>query len=99
APGGFLTEVFVRDGQHVRQGDILAVLKNPQLDLDWRLVEADQALRAEQCQALVGQLAVIDVPVGEGESLGEIRQELHTLAQQSATMKTRRDALVLRAPC
>jgi len=99
APGGFLNEVFVRDGQYVRQGDILAVLKNPHLELDWRLVEADQSLRAEQGQALTSQLAVLDIPVNDSESLGEIRQELHTLAQQSATLKRRRDTLVLRAPC
>src|SRR5205823_1319962 len=40
-----------------------------------------------------------DFPIHERESLEETRQELRTLAQQSATSKAHRDALVLRAPC
>lgn len=98
-PGGFLEQVYVRDGQRVERGDILAVLRNPKLNLERRLNEADQALRAEQTQALTSQLAVQDAPALGNDSLGEVQQEIRALAQQSATLKTHGDALVLRAPC
>ena len=99
ASGGFLTQVLVRDGQQIKKGDTLAVLTNPQLDLDVRMIEADQALRIEQGQTLIGQLALFGFHSHEKEGPGEIQQELRTLAQQAATIKSHRDALILRAPC
>ena len=98
-PGGFLVQTFAKDGQHVRKGDILAVLRNPQMNLDARLNEADQTLRAEQLQALLGQLAVHENPGAQWDSRAEIQQELQTLAHQYGNLKARVGDLILRAPC
>lgn len=99
APGGFLEQVWIRDGQCVRRGDILAVLKNPPLELERRLNEAELALRVEQSQALTNQLALPEATALPTQDLGEIQQEMRSLAQQSATLRARAEALVLRAPC
>ena len=99
APGGFLVQTFVKDGQQVRKGDLLAVLRNPQVNMDLRLTEADQALRHDQFQALLGQQAVFANAGAEWDSRTEIVHELETLAQRNAMLKARAADLVLRAPC
>jgi putative peptide zinc metalloprotease protein len=99
ASGGILAQTMVRDGQRVQQGDIIAVLRNPNLELDLRLNDAEQALRGEQRQAVLSQLALFDGASSESASLAEIEQDSRTLAQQNAALKARAAALVLRAPC
>jgi multidrug resistance efflux pump len=98
SPGGFLVQTFARKGQYVKKGDILAVFRNPKLDLDLRLNEADRTLRFEQLQSLTAQLALDPDPGSDWDSRAEIQQELHTLAQQHATYSVRAHDLVVRAP-
>lgn len=99
APGGFLQDLHVRDGQRVRQGDVLAILHNPDLECQLRMNEAEQALRQRQQQAFVGYLALFLEFKASGEGYEEINHELHALAEQHAFLKDQKDALTLRAPC
>lgn len=95
--GGFLDELFVRDGQRVRKGDVLAILRNPDLECRLRMNEADQALRREQVEAIVGHLAQFADFRSTGEGPEQIEHELRSLAEQEVFLKREKDALILRA--
>jgi len=98
--GGFVREIFVRDGQRVRAGEVLAVLSNPELEVKLRLNEADQPLREQQKNAQLVQLS--DGGISEGQAADDIRQtafELKSLMRQHALIKEQHDRLTLRAPC
>ena len=97
--GGFLRELLVRDGQRVREGDILAVLANPKLEIELRLTEADQALRLQQQGDQVAYLA--ESPAAAERGGGELQQteyELQSLRHQHARLKKQRGQLTLRRP-
>jgi putative peptide zinc metalloprotease protein len=99
-PGGFLTEVLVRDGQPVQAGEVLAVLTNPQLAIALRVNEADQALRQEQKSAQLTELT--ETRAAEAQAAGSFQQtefELRTLQRQHATLREQQTRLTLRAPC
>jgi putative peptide zinc metalloprotease protein len=99
-PGGFLSEVFVRDGQAVRAGDVVAVLRNPQLEIQLRVNEADQALRLEQKSAQLTEFT--DVRVPEVQATAGVQQtdfELRALRREHVTLREQQDRLTLRAPC
>jgi putative peptide zinc metalloprotease protein len=96
---GFLREVHIRDGQHVKAGDVLAVLANPKLEIKMRVNEADQALRVQQQNAFIAQFADLEEA---DESLlagwAECEYELKSLAQEHRSLKEQCDRLTLRAP-
>ncbi len=97
-PGGFLDQLLVRDGQKVRQGDVLAILKNPDLDIANQLNDADQALRYKEQQALALQRATLPSLLAPSvRTYGEIDHELLALVRDKETLKAQRDALILRA--
>jgi putative peptide zinc metalloprotease protein len=96
ARGGFLAELRVEDGQTVRRGDILAVLTNPDLDMQLKLVERDSQLRKEHLGALNSQV---------GPTSGRFAEErevtattLAVVRQQQQSLLEQRELLTLRAP-
>jgi putative peptide zinc metalloprotease protein len=96
---GFLQQVNVRDGQHVKAGEVLAILVNPKLDIKIRVNEADQALRVQQQNAFIAQFA--DLDEGDDSVLAgwqESEQELKSLSQEHRTLKEQCDRLILRTP-
>jgi putative peptide zinc metalloprotease protein len=96
---GFLQDVFVRDGETVKAGDVLAILDNPKLEIKLRLNEADQALRGQQQNAFIAQFADLD-EAGDPALSGWLDTEFEwkALTQEYRTLKEQRDRLVLRAP-
>jgi multidrug efflux pump subunit AcrA (membrane-fusion protein) len=97
--GGFLQELFVRDGQSVRVGDVLAVLSNPELEIKLRVNEADRALRLRQKTALLAQLT--EAGRGGGETAADLQEAefvLKTLLRERATLREQYERLTLRAP-
>jgi putative peptide zinc metalloprotease protein len=97
--GGFLTELRVRDGQQVREGEVLAILTNPKLEIALRLNEADQALRLEQQRAEVAHLTETAARDRETDGgLGAVEFEVQSLRQQHALLRRQREQLTLRAP-
>jgi len=96
--GGFWHEARVQDGQHVKAGDILAVLTNPEVEIKLRVNEAEQALKREQQSTLVAQLADPAAADNQGHAalLGDF--ELRALLQEHAILSAQRTQLTLRAP-
>jgi putative peptide zinc metalloprotease protein len=96
---GFLQEVHIRDGQRVKAGEVLAVLVNPNLEIKFRVNEADQALRVQQQNAFIAQFA--DLDEADASALAgwmEAEHELKALTEEHRTLKEQRDRLILRAP-
>ena len=96
---GLLQEMRVRDGQRVAPGDVLAILVNPKLEIKLRVNEADQALRHQQQNALVGQFA--DLENSDDSILAgwqEAEQALKSLKREHQALKEQCDQLTLRAP-
>jgi putative peptide zinc metalloprotease protein len=99
-PGGFLREVLVRDGQAVHEGDVLAILENPELDVGLRLNEADQALRRRQQRTLAVELLDrAGVPDRARRDFQETVFDLEGLATEHGKLRQERERLVLRAGC
>jgi multidrug efflux pump subunit AcrA (membrane-fusion protein) len=77
ATAGFVREVCVADGQLVEAGDILAVLDNPELELE--LADLDLAIEQSQLKARVNeknqQVAANQAEREHGESLAKKRAE------------------------
>jgi putative peptide zinc metalloprotease protein len=97
-PGGFLERLEVRDGQHVRKGDILAVLRNPDLEMRLRLNVADQSLRRQQQRAAAAQLRDAPGLAVKVATIDDLEHELAALARQEASWKAQAALLTLRAP-
>jgi putative peptide zinc metalloprotease protein len=98
-PGGFLDQVFVRDGHYVRKGDVLAMLHNPDLEKKLHLNETEQSLRLQQRHVLVSQMASLVPLATESETHEELTHSLTILAQEQQALKVQKERLVLRAPC
>ena len=97
--GGFVRRILVRDGQFVREGEIVAVLDNPKLEVALRVNEADQELRRQQQQAQVAHLT--ESVAAEDSASGDLQQtafEMQMLLQQYAQLKRQREQLTVRAP-
>ena len=97
--GGFVRRLLVRDGQLVREGEILAILDNPKLEVALRLNEADQELRRQQQQAQVAHRT--ESVSAEDTASGDLQQtafELQLLLQQHAQLNRQREQLTIRAP-
>jgi putative peptide zinc metalloprotease protein len=96
--GGFLQELRVEDGQTVRQGDVLAVLTNPELEIKLKLNEREQALRQAQLAALAGEALVAG---HEGRLAADYQNaylELEALRKQHKDLREQTELLTLRAP-
>jgi putative peptide zinc metalloprotease protein len=98
--GGFLVQLVVEDGQTVEEGQILAVLTNPKLDIALQINEADQILRTRQQEDLVAHFAQTHHEDGPSETAAPLKQpefDLEALRQQHAALKAQQRRLTLRA--
>jgi putative peptide zinc metalloprotease protein len=97
--GGFLAELRVEEGQHVQEGQVLAVLTNPQLAIALAVNEADQRLRLSQQQEQVTWLTETrGAENGITSDLEQTNFELESLRRQHQVLKQQAASLVLRAP-
>lgn len=96
--GGFVERLLVHNGSQVRKGDVLAVLVNPDLERQIRLLETDIALRREEQRA-----HAVQRPLGvSGAALAKFEQAERTTAlllREHQHLVRQNAALVLRAPC
>jgi putative peptide zinc metalloprotease protein len=96
---GFLSELRVEEGQVVKEGQVLAVLKNPKLQIALQMSEADQRLRVQQEQAQVAWLTETrGAENGLTTDLAQTRFELVALRKQHQVLKREAEGLTLRAP-
>jgi putative peptide zinc metalloprotease protein len=86
---GFLSQVNVRDGERVSEGQVLAVLSNEELDFALQSKELD----VEQSRARLRRVEVSDQAAAQAE-----RFNLQTLQKDLAVLHERKDALTIRAP-
>ncbi len=86
---GFLTTVNVGDGDHVTEGQVLAVLSNEELDNQLLTKEYEVAAS----QARLRQVEVKDRAAAQAE-----RFNLESLRKDVAALQERKDALTIRAP-
>lgn len=96
--GGFLSERLVQDGQRVRKGDIIARLENPNLEIDLKLNEKNQALRQEQVHALQADVFRTTAEGRLTDDLNIAQFELEALRKVHAQMLAVKSDLVIRAP-
>jgi putative peptide zinc metalloprotease protein len=87
---GFLQSVLVPVGQPVRQGDVIAVLHNPQLELDFALKSNEIAREQESIQAKRAR--------GELAALQSHQARLASLQTQVAQLVNQIEGLQVRAP-
>lgn len=86
---GTLNEVIAESGTRVAKGDLLARLRNADLDIEWELTLArvDEAVAAEQ--------AALDSPGGD---LAAAREQLASSLAQKEYLSALRTSLEVRAP-
>jgi putative peptide zinc metalloprotease protein len=97
--GGFLRELYVRDGDRVRAGDILAQLSSPQLETELKVNRREQTLRREQVKALQTQIvkgSALDSKLTESYQAAQF--ELNALARTQAELERLQAQLTVRAP-
>jgi putative peptide zinc metalloprotease protein len=90
ASPGFVEQLLVEDGQEVQAGQRLAVMRNDELELQLRLLEAALQQGEVRLRSLRQRNKLVDLAVEQG------RQE--ALSQQIAQQRRQVDGLVLRAP-
>jgi putative peptide zinc metalloprotease protein len=86
---GEFVELTAPAGATVRAGDVLARLRNAELDLEI------EAARAEEAEALALEHSALDQP---GEGLAAIRERLVAVRQRAAELARLRADLEIRAP-
>jgi putative peptide zinc metalloprotease protein len=86
---GFITEVRVKDGQYVHQGDVLLVCRDE--ELEGRIAQVRARLKA--LDARIRQSAVINLPQ---KAIDQI--EINTLSEQLEEFQTREQDLTIKAP-
>jgi len=87
---GFLQSVLVPVGQPVRQGEVIAILNNPQLELELALKENEIARAQESIQAKRAR--------GELAALQAHEAQLASLQTQVAQLLRQAEGLQVRAP-
>ena len=92
----FLTEVYVRDGQEVKQGDQLARLTNPEFDIRRQIIQQEIALRVQQIGKIQAELSFAD---NLKPQLLEAETTRDTLLQTKRLMDDQATSLTLLAPC
>jgi putative peptide zinc metalloprotease protein len=96
--GGFLKELLIVDGAVVKKGDVLARLENPNLEIDLKLNEKNQALRLDQVSALTADYVRGYADLRLTDDLNIAIAELHALQRFHTELQRVADALVIRAP-
>lgn len=86
---GFISEVRAHDGQHVRQGDVIVVMRNEELEYQVRRMAA----RIEESAARLRMLQTRDLAAAQAEEFN-----LAMLKKDYETLKSRLDSLTFRAP-
>jgi putative peptide zinc metalloprotease protein len=87
---GSVAQVFVHQGQEVKAGQVLAILKNPQIEADAQIATAQLALESSNLRSNQNDPA-------SGKSALAARERLR-LEKELAVAETNADALQLRAP-
>lgn len=95
--GGFLKELVVEDGQTVKTGDIIAVLQNPQLDIQLKLNEQGQALRIKQLDTLNAHLTSGSSDPKIASEISTTKNEIQSLKNVSKQLMQIKEQLVVRA--
>ncbi len=94
--GGKLEKVLVRPGQTVRKGDLLAVLRNVDLDLQVARLKGERELAAT---TLANEERWLRYTRRDGNArIDQLREVVKTLDQQLAEMQRDQQQLELRAP-
>jgi multidrug efflux pump subunit AcrA (membrane-fusion protein) len=97
--GGYLDRLHVEDGQQVREGQILAALTNPRLEIALGVAEADRQLRQQQHRDQIAWLTGSrGAEYGLTSDLEQTLFELQSLTRQQSTLRRQSRQLVLRAP-
>ncbi|MGV3569472.1 MAG: site-2 protease family protein [Ramlibacter sp.] len=86
---GALLRAVARNGQHVRAGDVVAQLRNPDLEQD--LEVSRQALR--EADAML-RLALVRAP----SQLGSLQEQRGAMVRRIAELQAQRDQLLVRSP-
>ena len=87
---GKITAVFVRQGQEVKAGQLLAVLQNPEIEADARMASAELTLASSNLRQNQDQPA-------SGKSAQAARERIR-LQKELAVATANLDALQIRAP-
>jgi putative peptide zinc metalloprotease protein len=93
--GGFLSDVRVKEGQEVKAGEILAVLRNPDLEIEIQDNENQQRARKQQINDLKPRLwksKNISIEISTAQN------QLDALLRLHKQLLTRKRQLELRAP-
>ncbi len=96
--GAFLEELLVRDGQSVCAGDALAVLSNLELEVRFRVNEAERMARRDQRRLLIAELAEPAAAERTGGDWHELAAGQRALREQQTLMTKQRQQLFVRAP-
>jgi putative peptide zinc metalloprotease protein len=86
---GFVSEVRARDGERVRRGDVIVVMRNEELEFDLKGL----ASRIEESAARLRMLQTSDVAGAQAEEV-----DLARLRQDQETLRGRLESLTFRAP-
>jgi putative peptide zinc metalloprotease protein len=87
---GVVTDVFVQEGDVVTTGQLLAVLQNPQLEADDRILSTELALASSNLRATAFQY--------ESSLAAQANRERSRLQTEFAVAHSRKEALEIRAP-
>jgi multidrug efflux pump subunit AcrA (membrane-fusion protein) len=103
---GAVGEVRVTHGQRVAEGDVLIVLRDPELALELQEVRGAIAAARERVAAMAvtrTDRAIRDEPATDRLPLAaeqrEVEAQLASLERQLELLEQRREALTLRSPC
>lgn len=88
---GFVQTVHLMAGSHVRKGDVLAILRNPDLETDYRLKNIEVTSLREQSISLRSK-----GKIGESQS---IRAKLEAAEEQLLQLDSKRQSLSILSPC
>jgi putative peptide zinc metalloprotease protein len=88
---GFIETVFVRPGDRVKQGQVLAELQNLDLETNLRMKELEVVSLREQSVLLQSQQSI-----GESQA---VKAKLDAALEQMEQLQQKREALILRSPC
>lgn len=97
--GGFLKELVVQDGQRVKAGDVIAILHNPQLDIQLRLNEQNRSLRIKQLDTLNAHLSTGGSDPKIASEIGATKNEIQALHNAYKQLAYIKQSLVVRATC
>jgi putative peptide zinc metalloprotease protein len=101
APGGILTELEVRYGDQVKQGDILARFRNIDLENQIEETRAEHEIRKVQVGALEVQRQATQDPLEREKinaALAQAQGERATLARKLELLEEQNKSLTVRAP-